>query len=382
MPASPPAAPAAVAVGPLHPRFEDVERIAVLRGGGLGDLLFALPAVQALADAYPGARITLLGTPMHAALLTGRPGPVDEVAVLPVAPGVREVPGRAEDPAETARFVAGLAAQRLDLAVQVHGGGRFSNPFLLRLGARHTVGTRTPDAAALERTMPYRYYQHEVLRALEVVGLAGAPATQLEPHVAVTAAERDRGARVRLPGARPLLAIHPGATDPRRRWPAERFAQVAAAAAEAGGQVVVVGDETDVPAAEQIVTGAQDRLEGPARGLVSSLAGRLGLAELPGLLAEADVLLGNDSGPRHLAQAVGTATVGVYWFGNVINAGPLGRARHRVHLAWRTACPVCGVDVTDETLPRCPHDESFVADVAPGPVVEDVLELLGRGAGG
>ena len=46
-----------------------------------------------------------------------------------------------------------MRARRFDLAVQVHGGGRYSNPFLLRLGARHTVGTRTPDAAELERTL-------------------------------------------------------------------------------------------------------------------------------------------------------------------------------------------------------------------------------------
>src|SRR3712207_593046 len=123
---------------------------------GLGDLIGTLPAAEALAAAYPGARITLLGMPVHADLLRDRPSPFADVVVLPARPGVRE--GQ-EDPAATAAFVAAMREQRFDLAVQVHGGGRNSNPFLLDLGARHTVGTRTEDATALERNLPYAYYQ-------------------------------------------------------------------------------------------------------------------------------------------------------------------------------------------------------------------------------
>jgi ADP-heptose:LPS heptosyltransferase len=73
---------------PADGRFDEVLKIAVLRGGGLGDLLFALPALDALAEAYPEAEIVLLGTPMHAALLRGRPGPVARVEVLPKTRGV------------------------------------------------------------------------------------------------------------------------------------------------------------------------------------------------------------------------------------------------------------------------------------------------------
>jgi hypothetical protein len=78
---------------------------------------------------------------------------------------------------------------------------------------------------------------------------------------------------------------------------------------------------------------------------------------------------------------VGTATVALYWVGNVISAGPLGRARHRVHLSWATACPACGRDVTSETAPRCEHEDSLVAGIPAGPVREDVLGLLANPAG-
>ena len=62
----------------------------MLRGGGLGDLMFVLPAVEALVAAYPGVEVTLLGMPSHAALLDGRPAPFAAVEVLPPHPGVRE----------------------------------------------------------------------------------------------------------------------------------------------------------------------------------------------------------------------------------------------------------------------------------------------------
>lgn len=352
-------------IGRAGDRFDGVNEIGVLRGGGIGDLMFAVPAMAALQAAYPDARLTLLGTPVHRAVLGDGRGPVDEVVVLPFAEGVR--PGH-EDPALTAAFLSTMRQRCFDLAVQVHGGGGFSNGFLLEMGARHTVGTRAPDAVALERNLPYRYYQHEVLRALEVVGLAGAPAGPLEARLSVSADEREN-ARLRRTASR-LLTIHPGATDPRRRWPADRFGAVAAGAAADGWQVVVVGDESDRAAGESIVEAA-----GSPR--VTSLAGELNMSGLFGMLAESTVMVGNDSGPRHLAAAVGTPTVGLYWVGNCLNAGPLGRGLHRVLLGWTTRCPECGVDVTQVgwTAERCSHDPSYLLDIGVDEVLTEVQAL-------
>ncbi|TQJ36463.1 ADP-heptose:LPS heptosyltransferase [Arthrobacter sp. SLBN-122] len=353
-------------VGPVLEKFIDVSRIVVLRGGGLGDLIFAIPAMAALKAAYPGSTITLLGTPIHKALLGALKSPVDEVVVLPFAEGVR--PGE-EDTAELDHFFADMRGRSFDLAVQLHGGGRYSNPFLLRLGARHTVGTRTADAASLERTIPYLYYQHEPLRALEVAGFAGAFPVDLEARLAPAAGlaihkAGDGG------GDRPLVVIHPGATDPRRRWPAEKFAELAAACAADGSQVVIIGDSSEQDLAEGIAARAES-------AAVHSVAGALDMAGLVALLAESDVVVANDSGPRHLAQALGVPTVGVFWAGNVINAGALGRSLHRVHASWVTACPTCGIDVTQVgwTAPRCVHDDSVVAGIGVQEVYEDVRSL-------
>ena len=359
------------AVAPLHPRFDGVERIAVLRGGALGDLVFALPALAALRAAYPSAAITLLGGPVAPALLGGRLGvPVDAVEVLPFWPGVRDGDGAGDDAGEAVEaFVGRMRAQRFDLAVQAHGGGRHANPFLLRLGAQHTVGTGTPDAERLERTLHYDYFQHEVLRWLEVAGLAGAAPVALEPELPVAAEERAAGERLIGPG--PRVVIHPGATDPRRHWPVARFGAVAAAVARRGARVAVVGDASEAGIADRVVAAADH----PA---VVSLAGRLDLGGLVGVLAAADVVVANDSGPRHLAQAVGARTVGVFVFGNTINAMPFGRQRHRIRLGRTTRCPVCGRDATQVgwSAPRCEHDPSFVADVPVEDVLADVLDLL------
>jgi len=361
----------------LSDRFDDVRRIAVLRGGGLGDLVFAFPAIAALRATYPDAEITLLGSPSHRALLGGRPSPVDAIEVLPVVPGVGDSSGTEVDDAATEAFVARMRERRFDLAVQVHGGGRNSNPFLLRLGARHTVGTRTPDAEPLERTIPYVYYQHEVLRGLEVVALAGAASTDA-PVLVPTDDELARARELLARGDddRPVVVVHPGATDPRRRWPAERFGELAARLVAQEARVVVVGDASDVEAAATIL-----EVAGRASGrpdAVTSLADRIGLAELVGVLADADLVVADDSGPRHLAEALGTPTSAVFWFGNVINAGALGRTWHRIAMSYRTSCPVCGVDITQVgwTSERCEHDDSVVADVTLDEVWQNTSELL------
>ncbi|TLM73113.1 glycosyltransferase family 9 protein [Pseudarthrobacter sp. NamB4] len=362
-----------IGVGPVLEKFQEVSRIVVLRGGGLGDLIFAIPAMAALKAAYPGATLTLLGTPAHKALLAATESPVDEVCVLPFAAGVR--PGE-EDAAELDAFFADMRGRRFDLAVQVHGGGRYSNPFLLRLGARHTVGTRTADAASLERTVPYIYYQHEPLRALEVAGLAGAFPVDLEARLAPADGVVPPAVVMDDDGGQPLVVMHPGATDPRRRWPVERFAELAAACAADGFRVDVVGDSSEQQLAEEIVRLA-------ASSHVRSLAGKLDMGGLVSLLAVAAVVVGNDSGPRHLAQALGVPTVGIFWAGNVINAGALGRSLHRIHAAWVTVCPSCGIDVTQVgwTAPRCEHDDSVVASVGVQEVYEDVRSLVATDTG-
>lgn len=353
---------------PHEDRVEGVSRIAVLRANAIGDFIFILPSLEALRAAYPGAEIVLLGRPWHAEFVSrGRPLPVDRAVVVPYSRGVHDpFPGGAENPGELDRFFAAMARERFDLALQLHGGGRNSNPFVLRLGARVTVGLRTPDAPALDRWIRYVYFQPEVFRYLEVVGLVGAEPVGYEPRLAVTGEDLEESRRL-VPEGRPLVAVHPGAGDPRRRWPAEKFAAVGDALAAAGARVVVTGTPAERPLVEA-VQGAM------AAGAVEA-CGRLSLGGLAGLLARCRVVVSNDSGPLHVAMAVGAATVGIYWCGNLINSGPVTRARHRPALSWRLDCPLCGRNCLHDD---CGHKVSFVADVPVEEIRESALDVLAR----
>ncbi|MEX2430453.1 MAG: glycosyltransferase family 9 protein, partial [Dehalococcoidia bacterium] len=158
--------------GAAHGFVDGVTSIAVLRANGIGDLIFALPALDALKRTYPAAKLTLLAKGWHQELLVGRPGPVDEVIVIPH--GILASDADATVDAEkAARFFARLQGERYSIAMQMHGGGRHSNPFVLSMGADLTVGLKAPGAPPLDRWISYVYFQREVLRYLELTALVG-----------------------------------------------------------------------------------------------------------------------------------------------------------------------------------------------------------------
>jgi ADP-heptose:LPS heptosyltransferase len=245
-----------------------VARIAVLPANGLGDYVFCTPALGALRAAYPAAEITLLTRPWHAAFLAGR--------------GTRR---------------AGRAGAR------TRGGGRWSNPFVRRLGAALTAGCRVHDAAALDRWVGYVDFQPEIVRYLEVAALVGARSVTVEPAIAVTHADRLE-AQGHTEGG-PFAVLHPGASVARRRWRPERFARVGDALAEEGLRVVVTGTAPE----RESVAAVRETMRAPSEGA----CGTLSVGGLAALLSAATLVVSNDSGPLHLADAVGARTVGIFW---------------------------------------------------------------------
>jgi ADP-heptose:LPS heptosyltransferase len=354
----------------MSARLDEVRKIAVLRPNAVGDFVFALPALHALKSSYPQAEIVLLGKAWHADFLRGRPGPVDRVAVMPAVPGVGAPLDAACDARQVERFVDALREERFDIALQMFGAGRYSNPFLLRLGARLSVGARAAGAPALDRWAPYCEPNNRRLALLEIAALAGAwPGPLPLPELAVTDADRLE-ATAALPcveGER-LAVLQPGSTDPRRCWPAQRFAELGDRLAQAGMRVAVNGSAAEAALVAEVVS--------MMRHLAIPLAGRLRLGGLCGLLERAALVVSNDTGPLHLALALGRPSVGIFWLTNLVEGMPLRQSHLRAALSLQTRCAVCG---QDNIRTRCPHDDSFVAEVSVDEVERLAQSLLAGG---
>lgn len=345
-------------------RYPDVRRIVVVRPGAVGDFVFALPALAALRETYPEATITLAGRAWQTAFLDGR-GVVDTAVTLPVVRGVGAPATALEDPAQIAQVLDQLAGA--DLAIQLYGGGAYSNPFVRRLRARHSVGMQAPGAEPLDRNLPYVYLQNERLRLLEVASLAGAATCELDPRLPVLPRDvLEAAACLGEAGGAPWVVVQPGATDPRRRWPAARFARVADALAAAGARIAVNGSADE----RALVDEVRRAMRHPALDLA---ARGLSVSGLAGVLARAALVVSNDTGPLHLAQALGTPTVGIYWFSNLLISAPLVAARHRHAVALDASCPLCG---TDNFQRRCTHHASLVGGVATDAVRDQALALF------
>jgi len=353
----------------------DVHRIAVLRANALGDYIVALPALEALRAAYPDAEIVLLGAPWHVQALAGRPGPVDRLVIAPACPGIREpVPDDPVPAEQLPQFLELARGEQFDVALQMHGGGRHSNPLVSQLGARVTAGLRAPDAPPLDRNLPYHFYQPEVFRYLEVAELVGAPPVTYRPQFVVRDDDVREAQRVApSSGERQRVVLHPGANDLRRRWPAANFGALAKALARQGLDVVVTGT-----AGERDLVAEVCEQAGPD---VRSLAGELTIGGFAAVLADAAAVVSNDTGALHLAAAVGTPAVGLFWVGNVISFARPDRSAYRPIISWRIHCPRCGVDCTTDLYPEragegCEHQDSFLVDIPVAEVEAETRQLL------
>jgi ADP-heptose:LPS heptosyltransferase len=123
---------------------------------------------------------------------------------------------------------------------------------------------------------------------------------------------------------------------------------------------VLVGSSSDLPMSAAV--------RRHAKAPLADLTGRTELSTLAAVFGRCAVVVANDSGPLHLARAVGAATVGLYWCGNAINAAPPDRTRHRPLLSWIVHCPVCGVDTSTAGFPHrpgegCTHRPSFLDQI-------------------
>jgi heptosyltransferase-2 len=294
-----------------------VTRILAIRTDRIGDMALTTPALQALREHYRRASITVLAPPAPLALLEGHPA-VD-----------RRVP--LED--------AGLPPDLIgafDMVID------FTSDESLR-GARLARRTGAPYRAGLSgwgrqaaftvkgpRADPRRHVldqNRDLLASLGVPEHAGGTALYVS-------AEERGAAQARLAAlgaAAPRVAIHPGGHYPSQRWAPERFAEVITElTGRAGTACVVVCGPGEERLAQRILAATPDALP----------AGPTSIRSMMGLIACCDLFLGNNSGPLHVAGALGVPTVSVMGPTDPARFAPRGRADRLLRRA--LACSPCG----------------------------------------
>lgn len=352
----------------------NVKKIAVLRAMVLGDLIFVLPAFEALHAAYPQAEITYLGRPWAAEFAAKRIPGVTQFETFHSSPVDFEDIGFLIHPEEAASFFPRMQAEKFDLAISLQGGGKNSNPFLRRLHPRVAVGSREEGAIAPDRWLPHDYYQHDVIRNLDLVGLVGAVPIGWTPRLPVLPFDLEAAAPFLQNICRPFVVVHSGARDIRRCWPEEQFARLAdTLKCQYHMEVVLTGTAVD---AERAVLVEQAMKETPV-----NLSGQLSLPALTGLLANADLIISNDTGVLHLGLAVGCRAVGLFWGEYASKSMPLSRGRFQPVIAWERRCPICGMFLDQhevvESGPRpCMHQVSFLSEITQVQVLHAVDQVL------
>jgi len=284
-----------------------IASIAVLRAlGGLGDMLCAVPALRALRQMHGTANITLIGQASSTWLLDRFPTYIDRFAEFP---GWLGLPERSVGHDQVERFVERMRAERFDLVVQLHGSGTLTNAVAGTLGARMMAGYVPRGSMQHIQGIfaPYPDDLPEVHRCLELVRLLGGTADDDALEFPVTARDRLGASGLLAPWGHSVgqyVCVHPGSGIGRRRWPAERFAQVADGLARDGLRVVLTGG----PAERSLAQGVTAWMRTEA----INLAGKTNLGTLAALFSGAHAVVCNDTGPSQLADALGVPTVVVF----------------------------------------------------------------------
>jgi len=334
-----------------------VKRVLVFHLNQIGDLMFTLPALKVLREAYPQAHITSVLRP-HLSGLLAQSGFVDEILNRPSAPLHAAV-----------GMGLKLRHSKPDMAVGFSQSATMALAARLS-GARHRVGYVDSE---LGQFLTHRIQvrgipsPEKVMRLVRGLGLQPTK-TDYVGLVRLSAEDEATGAKLaaECEGSGPLIALAPGesAARPYKCWSTEGFQRVAAALLQDGARVVVVGGPADASLGEEIVADLADRGH--------NLAGRTTPSELAALLERCDLLIGIDSGPMHVAAAMGRPVVGLFGPTDPRRTGPLGEG-HEVIFHEQPCWGPCVHPVT----PKC-SDRACMSAITVAEVLAAARRILAR----
>lgn len=316
-------------------------RILLVRLGALGDIVHAIPVAAALRRAFPGARIDWLVSAKHREILDLVPV-IDRRLVINDRPGrpgtgVRTVRGDLSPTTTTSMLSAIGELRRAHYDVALDLQGLLKSAVLARMsGATRVIGF---SSAYLREPLARAFYTevhepkgiaHVMFQNLSLLEALGLTATPPEFPIERTDSAIARDMQERTRGRYALL--NPGAAWPNKRWPPSRFGAVAAALRERHGLMSVVPwGPGEQPIAEELVASSNG---------AAILSPPTSIADLVALTRGAALMISGDTGPTHIAAAVGTPLVGLF--------GPTRPARNG---PWSPA----DVTVSRDAICECHH---------------------------
>ena len=303
---------------PLPPLAE-IRRLLIVKTSAIGDVIHALPVVEAIKNAAPGLALDWVVRARSADVLRGSPA-IDTLRVLPDTPKLADLLALRWE----------MHAARYDLALDMQGLA-LSGLITFFSGAPVRMGwDRGREGNTLFLTHPLvpgkAPARHEIdllYGFAEALGVyTSHPEFTPQPYLAAEGAAK--AAQWLQSLTRPRVALNVGASRAYKRWPAACWGEVARGLADDGAGLVFIGDKNDAAVVAELTPTL-------AGGHFVDLAGQTTLRELAAVLAGCDLLVSGDSGPMHLAVAVGTPAVALFGATDPHRHGPYGRRNVVLH---------------------------------------------------
>ncbi len=354
------------AMPPLTPATFSPTRILIIRTDLMGDVILSLPAVHALRRAYPTAQLDMMVLPANVSVIACDPAVTRAVTY---DPNIWRRPNAFLTPASYRAFlrlIGDLRAAHYDLCVSL--AGDWASVFAFLSGAERRVGYRG-EAYPFFMTDPvpgrrYRIRQHEVDYIAGLARAAGGviEGEQREPRLAISEQARAEVkallAASGISDGDVLIAVHAGATNGvAKRWPVPHWAALAdRLIGELGAKVVLTG----APGDAEITKGVASQM----RQTPLDFAGKTTIPQLAALLERCNLVISGDSGPLHMAGAVGTPVVALHGPTAPELSGPVGKEATVLRLGiWCSPCydasfwavcrfynPVCMKGITPDAV--------------------------------
>lgn len=351
--------------------------ILVIRPDHLGDMLLSMPAIQALRQAQPHARIVMLCGGWAADVCAAYPE-IDLVLTLPFPGFTRTIkPGNFLTPYREAwRWAKSLRKLKADTAIILRPDHWFGGLLAKWAGIPNRIGFDQPDLSPLLSARVPLERDHAVKQSMALIGRAigsGSVSGSVKLTYPIEPADR-RIIDQRLSGfgikpSDPVVCIHPGAGTALKRWPPGSWAWIAdQLIARWDCAVILTGSESESGEAQAV----RSAMRYPNHAV--SLTGETSIRTLAALFARSRVVCGSDSGPLHLAVASGAPTVHLYGPADPVQFGPYGDPARQIVLASSIACRPCGIlDWRDDAIENHP----CVRDITPRDVLDAALRAGG-----